>query len=206
MNVKNLLVVSAMSLFSIAITQPASAQIIQNGGFETGTFPPWTILSSMPTPVVSNVLPHSGTYDALLGDLAPPEDLGDSAIQSNLTAPLPAGAMLNFWWQGFTTDSITFDWQDAYITNSSGAILATVMHNCVTTAGYVNVTYSLAAFAGQQVHVEFLDHEDGFGDITNMRVDDVSIVPEPGVVSLALLGFGALAATGIVRRMRRSAA
>jgi len=93
------------------------------------------------------------------------------------------------------------------VADASGTILATVMHDRVTTAGYVNVTYSLAAFAGQQIRVEFLDHSDGFGDITNMRVDDVSVqgVPEPGVASLALLGFGALAATGIARRMRRSA-
>jgi PEP-CTERM motif len=39
-----------------------------------------------------------------------------------------------------------------------------------------------------------------------MYVDDVSVVPEPSVASLGLLGFGALAATAIVRRMRRSAA
>ena len=209
MNIKNVFVLAAMSLFSIAITQSASAvEFITNGGFETGTFAPWTILSSQPAPVVSNVTPHSGTYDAFLGDLAPPESTGDSSIYSNLTAVLLAGAMLSFWWQGFTTDTITFDWQDAYVTNAAGTILATVMHNCVTTAGYVNVTYSLAAFAGQQIRIEFLDHSDGFGDVTNMRVDDVSVqgVPEPGVASLALLGFGALAATRIARRMRRSAA
>jgi hypothetical protein len=209
MNIKNVLVLAAMSLFSIAITQSASAvEFITNGGFETGAFAPWTILSSQPAPVVSNVLPHSGTYDAELGDLAPPESNGDSSIYSNLTNPLPAGAMLSFYWYGFTTDSIFFDWQDAYITNASGGILATVMHNCLTTGGYLNVTFDLSAFAGQQVRVEFLDHEDGFGDVTYMRVDDVSVqgVPEPGVAWLGLLGFGALAAPGIARRIRRLAA
>jgi hypothetical protein len=207
MNIKNLLVVSAMSLFSIAITQPASAQIIQNGGFETGTFPPWAILESNNAPRISNTVSHSGTYSALLGNLpGEQEALGNSWIQSNLTSALPAGASLSFWWQGFTTDSITFDWQDAYITNAGGTILSTIMHLCTTTNGFQHVTFDLSAFAGQQVHVEFLDHQDGFGDVTNMYVDDVSIVPEPSVASLGLLGFGVLAATGIARRMRRSAA
>jgi hypothetical protein len=210
MNVKNLLLLSAMSLFSIAISQSASAtEFITNGGFETGAFPPWTILEANDMPRISNTVSHSGTYSALLGNLVGEgEPLGNSWIQSNLTAALPAGAMLSFWWQGATTDTITFDWQDAYITNAAGTILSTVMHTCTTTNGFQNVTFSLAAYAGQQVHAEFLVHQDGFGDVTSMYVDDVSIqgVPEPGVAWLGLLGFGVLAATGIVRRMRRAAA
>jgi hypothetical protein len=207
MNTKNLFFVSAMSLFSIAITQSASAQIIQNGGFETGDFSSWTILESNNAPRISNTVSHSGTYSALLGNVPPePEALGNSWIQSNLTSALPAGAMLSYWWQGLTSDTITFDWQDAYITNAGGTILSTVMHVCTTTDGFQHVTFDLSAYAGQQVHVEFLDHQDGFGDDTAMWVDDVSIVPEPGVASLGLLGFGVLAATGIARRMRRSAA
>ena len=39
MNIKNVFVLAAMSLFSIAITQSASAvEFITNGGFETGKF------------------------------------------------------------------------------------------------------------------------------------------------------------------------
>lgn len=207
MNKKNLLLLSAMSLFSIAPSASA-IEFITNGGFETGTFAPWTILSSMPAPFVTNVNPHSGTYDAFLGSPVGTETPGDSSIYSNLTAPLPAGAMLSYWWNGVTVDSIFFDWQDAYITNAAGTILATVSHTCINTGGYINVNYSLAAFAGQQIRVEFLVHGDNAGDWTNMNVDDVSVqgVPEPGVASLGLLGFGALAATGIARRMRRSAA
>jgi hypothetical protein len=209
MSIKKLLLLSAMSLFSIAIVQSAWAvEFITNGGFETGTFPPWVIRESNNAPTISNTVSHTGTYSALLGSLSPPEPTGNSWIQSNLTAPLPAGAMLSFWWQGATTDTITFDWQDAYVTNAAGTILTTVMHVCQNTNGFQNVTFSLAAYAGQQIHIEFLVHQDGFGDVTSMYVDDVSVqgVPEPGVASLGLLGFGALAATGIARRMRRSAA
>jgi hypothetical protein len=207
MNVKNLLVVSAMSLFSIAITQPASAQNVQNGGFETGSFPPWTILESNNAPRIRTDVVHSGTYSALLGNIPPEsEALGNSTIQSNLFN-LPANAMLSYWWNGFTIDSITFDWQDAYITSAGGTILFTAQHTCTTTNGFVNVNIPITGIAaGTPVHVEFLVHQDGFGDDTNMYVDDVAVVPEPSVASLGLLGFGVLAATGIARRMRRSAA
>jgi len=207
MNLKNLLVVSATSLFSIAITQFASAQNVQNGDFETGTFPPWTIPDNgnSPTPRISTTVFHSPTHSALLGSLiGETEPLGNSIIVSNLFN-LPANATLSYWWNGFTTDSITFDWQDAYITSSTGTILFTAQHTCLTTGAFINATMPITGIAaGTPVHVEFLVHQDGFGDVTNMYVDDVAVVPEPSVAVLGLLGFGALAATGIARRIRRS--
>ena len=91
-------------------------------------------------------------------------------------AAVPAGGgTLSYWYRPFTTDVITFDWQDVYITDLSNNVLATVMHVCQT-AGYTNMTFNMAAFAGQTVRVQFLVHQDGFGDVTNMYVDDVSIV------------------------------
>jgi len=206
---KNLLLVAVFSLLSIVCVQRAAAvEFIVNGGFETGSFNPWTIVSSQPAPFTDNVGPRTGSFSAFLGSPGGGETPGNSAIFSNLTAVLPANAMLSFWFNGTTTDSITFDWQDAYVTDAAGTILATIMHVCVTTPGYTNVTFNLNAFAGQQIRIEFLVHGDNAGDPTSMRVDDVSIqgVPEPSVASLGLLGFGALAATAVVRRMRRAAA
>jgi hypothetical protein len=209
MNMKKLLLLSAMSLFFFAITQSASAQIdaIVNGGFETGNFNGWTIDGNSNTPVVNTVNPHSGTYSAAAGLFGPfpsPEPTGDSSFFQLFT--VPTGGTLSFWHWDYTTDTITFDWQDAYIINSSGVILQTIFHQCNNTGTWLNTTVSLAAYIGQTVGVKFLVHQDGFGDDTGMYVDDVSVVPEPGVASLSLLGFGALAATGIVRRVRRSAA
>src|SRR5205807_2018839 len=83
-----------------------------------------------------------------------------------------------------TVDSITFDWQDAYVTNTSGAILATIMHVCQNTQAWTNLTFSMAAFAGQTVRIEFLAHGDNAGDPTDMFVDDVSLVA-PGACGTA---------------------
>jgi PEP-CTERM motif len=206
MNIKKLLLLSAMSLFFFAITQSASAQIIQNGGFETGNFNGWTIDGHNNDPLVNSVNPHTGTFSAAAGDFLPfpdpNEPTGDSSFFQLFT--VPTGGTLSFWHWDYTTDSISFDWQDAYIINSSGTILQTIFHQCNNTQSWLNTTVSLGAYVGQTVGIKFLVHQDGFGDDTGMYVDDVSVVPEPSVASLGLLGFGALAATAIVRRMRRS--
>lgn len=159
---------------TITVTPRLSNNLMTNSGFETGNFTGWTILSSTPAPVVNTTSPHSGTYAAFLGSLSSPEPLGNAAIYQTVTVD-PGGGTLSFWYKPFTTDNITFDWQDVYVTNTSGTILATIMHVCQTNANYVNVNYNMAAFAGQTVRIEFLVHQDGFGDVTNMYVDDVTL-------------------------------
>ncbi len=147
---------------------------IINGDFETGSFAPWTLLGNVPPPLVNNLSPHTGTYAAFLGTPGGGEPLGDASFYQQFTVPA-GGGTLSYWYKGFTTDDITFDWQDAYITNTSNTVLATIMHVCVTTGGYVNVTYNMAAFAGQTVRLQFLVHQDGFGDQTDMYIDDVTL-------------------------------
>ena len=156
-------------------TPACLANAVQNGGFETGTLAPWVVLGTNPPPVVSNALPHTGTYAALLGTVSGTEPNGDGSMYQTITVPA-GGGTLSYWWNGGTTDTITFDWQDAYITDTSGTILATIMHNCDTTPGWVNQTFSMTPYAGQTVRVEFLVHQDGFGDDTYMYVDDVTLL------------------------------
>src|SRR5438876_1769511 len=160
---------------------PCDSGIIQNGGFETGDFPPWVILDQNATPVVTTTQAHSGTYSGFVGD-APDgfcgspggEANGDSSFYQEFT--VPAGtSTLSFWHWDCTTDSITFDWQDAYITDTSGTILQTIFHQCNDTETWLNAQVDMSSYAGQTVRVEFLVHEDGFGDLTGMYVDDVSL-------------------------------
>lgn len=150
---------------------------LPNGDFETGSFAPWVIQATNPTPVVNTTAPHTGTYAAFLGNAVAPEPFGDCSFFQPITVPA-SGGTLSFWYKPYTTDGITFDWQDAYITNSTGtSILATIMHVCTGTSStpYQQKTYDLSAFAGQNVGVKFLVHQDGFGDVTDMYVDDITI-------------------------------
>src|SRR6266516_4015688 len=112
---------------------PCDSGVIINGGFETGSFgSEWVIDGTNNPPLVNTTNPHSGTFAAAAGDFGPfpaPEPSGDSSFYQQFTVPATGGT-LSFWHWDYTTDSITFDWQDAYITDSSGNILQTIFHQC----------------------------------------------------------------------------
>jgi hypothetical protein len=156
--------------------------LIQNEGFETGSFPPWVIDGTNNPPVVTNTEQHSGTFSAYAGGAPPgffcgtqpPEALGDSSFYQQFTVPA-GGGTLSFWHWDCTTDSITFDWQDSYITDSNGNILQTIFHQCLNGMTWINQQVDMTPYAGQTVRIKFLVHDDGFstGDITGMFVDDV---------------------------------
>ena len=163
--------------FTSTYTGP-NGNIIVNGGFETGGSAPWVVLSAQPAPVVSTTVAHTGSYSYALGSFGPGETPGDASVYQTITVPAEGGT-LSYWYKPTTVDNITFDWQDAYITNTSGTILTTLMHVCSNTNVWTQVTFNMAPYAGQTVRVEFLVHGDNAGDPTNMYVDDV-VLNGPG--------------------------
>jgi len=129
---------------------------------------------------------HSGTFSGFVGDapdgfcgVADVEPNGDSSFYQQFTVPA-GGGTLSFWHWDCTTDIIDFDWQDAYITDSNGIILQTIFHQCLDTEAWVNQTVDMTPYAGQSVRIEFLVHEDDFGDLTGMFVDDVQLLEPCG--------------------------
>jgi Kelch motif len=155
--------------------------LIHNGGFESGNFTSW-ITDGTSSPLVLNVLPHSGRFSALLGGNAAQvqfcgfgtEPPGDSSIYQEF-GPVPPNATLSFWHWDCTTDVIDFDWQDAYITDTSGNILLTIYHQASDAKCWVHQTVDLAPWVGQTIRVKFLVHQDDAGDLTSMFVDDVAV-------------------------------
>jgi hypothetical protein len=156
--------------------------LIQNEGFETGNFPPWAIDGFSNPPVVTTDNPHSGTFSVLAGRVSGPEPNGQSSFYQQF-GPVPANAILSFWHWDYTTDTITFDWQDAYITNTSGQILQTIFHQCENGQTWLNTTVDMTPYAGQTVRVKFLVHQNGAGDGTGMYVDDVVLATPCGAPS-----------------------
>ncbi|HMA36129.1 MAG TPA: choice-of-anchor J domain-containing protein, partial [Chloroflexia bacterium] len=155
-------------------TPTPGASVVSNGGFETGSFSPWVIASTLPSPAVTTAKAHTGTHSALLGTTSGSEPNGDGAFYQTVTVPA-SGGTLSFWYLPASADSISYDWQDAYVTDTSGNVLATVLHVCSNTQAWTNVNFSMAAYAGQTVRIKFLVHQDGYGDLTSMYVDDVSV-------------------------------
>ena len=160
--------------------------LIQNGGFETGDLTGWVIDGHTNDPVATNVEAHTGTFSALAGENPQAGDfceelseepLGDSSFYQEFT--VPAGtSTLSFWHWNCTFDSIAFDWQDAYITDTNGNILQTIFHQCLNGQIWILQTWDTTPYAGQTVRIKFLVHQDGFnppGDVTGMYVDDVQV-------------------------------
>ena len=161
---------------------PCDTGIIQNGGFETGSFPPRAIDGHNNDPVVTTEQAHSGTHSARAGDVSGSEPFGDSSFYQQFTVPA-AQSILSFYHWDYTTDSITFDWQDAYITDTNGTILQTIFHQCENGQTWINQQVDMTPFAGQTVRIKFLVHQDGFGDDTAMYVDDVVLYQPCGTQS-----------------------
>jgi kumamolisin len=104
------------------------------------------------------------------------EPNGNSSIYQTITIPSTAtSATLTFWYWPSTTDTITYDWQEAQVQNSSGALLAQIMRVCSNAHAWTQVTYNLIAYRGQTIRIYFNTRQDGYGDLTYMYLDDVTV-------------------------------
>jgi hypothetical protein len=159
---------------TLTVTAP-STQLIQNGGFETGTLASWTT-GGVVAPAISTLQKHSGTYSVLDGASSGSEPNGDDSLYQTITIPSTATkATLTFWYWPSTTDTITYDWQEAQVQNTAGTTLAQIMKVCSNAHAWTQVTYDLTSYKGQTIRIYFNDHQDGFGDLTYMYLDDISV-------------------------------
>jgi pro-kumamolisin-like protein len=159
---------SATVSLTIRLTGAGS---ITNGGFETGTFSGWTTSGASESVVAS---PHSGTYAARLGSTAVTN--GDSNMQQTITVP-SGGGTLTFWYKSVCTDTVTYDWGLMQIKTTGGTVLATPLNKtCDNTGAWVQVNYSLASLASQQIVLYFANRDDNYpGDPTYTLFDDISV-------------------------------
>jgi hypothetical protein len=157
---------------------PVAQQLVANPGFESGTLSSWTSLGVAPAPGVSNAGAHSGGYSARLGTVGTSgaEPSGDSSVVQSVSIPSTATkATLSFWYWGATTDSITYDWQEAQVRSSSGVKLAQVLRTASNAQAWTQVNFDATPYKGQTVQLWFNVHQDGYGDLTYMFVDDISL-------------------------------
>src|SRR5207253_8694805 len=126
------------------------------------------------SPTVAGGQPHSGSFAAQLGASSGGEPNGDGSLTQTITVPT-GGSTLSFWYWPSTTDSITWDWQEAQIRNTSGTTLAQVFKVCSNAHAWTQVTFDLTPYAGTSVVLWFNAHGDGYGDLTYMYLDDVTV-------------------------------
>lgn len=146
--------------------------VIVNPGFETGTTP-WVISGS--TVRSTGTFPHSGVAYMILGV----NNSSTSTLYQTVT--VPSGGNLNFWLNITTSEApgTIFDRLFIEVRNTSGTLLATLATFSNTNSGTAGVyvlrgPYSLSAFAGQTVRIQFRATND-ITLPTSFRVDDVAV-------------------------------
>jgi hypothetical protein len=153
---------------------------LANSGFESGGLGAWQT-STLQVPGGNAVTPpqvvsaqhHTGSYSLLLGGTGPTEPRGDACAYQNFST---TGGTYSAYYRPFSTDSVSYDWQEAYLrangTSGCAASGTKLFKLASRTQAWTQVTRALPA-GNYQAY--FNVHGDGYGDLTYMYVDDLSI-------------------------------
>jgi hypothetical protein len=185
-SLKFLFVLIAVAALSVAY--PAKADLITNGGFETGDFTGWTVSGARTvTGPLFGTSPHSGNYQAsfltsgsltqTLATMAGQSYTIDFFLAKTLVAPAPGLTSFALQWDGATIFSLTsHPFQFGY---------TEYMFNVTASTSSTNLSFIFGTDAS-----------------TAWFLDDVSVnavgVPDGG--STVMLLGAALGALGMVRR------
>lgn len=157
--------------------QPAACvELIQNGGFESGSGIGWQEFSLQEYELISRYNPRAGEWGAFLGGV---NDADDRLSQ---TVALPAGANLALtgWWS-VATDEQPYQRYDtltiSLLRPSDGSTLATlvVLDNTAEENVWEELTFDLAPYAGQSVTISMAARTDD-GNISDFYLDDISLL------------------------------
>ncbi|MDH6580379.1 putative Ig domain-containing protein [Kitasatospora sp. MAP5-34] len=146
------------------------AQLLGNGGFETGSAAPWTATSGVINSDTTSEPAHSGSYDAWL-------DGYGSAHTDTLSqaVTIPAGCKASFtYWLHIDTAKTGTTASDKLTVTANGTTLKT-FSNVNANSGYALQTVDLSAYAGQTVTLKFTGVENSSSAQTSFVIDDTAL-------------------------------
>ena len=156
-------------------TATPGSELIVNGGLE-GSLSPWIMSGSGAFYTNNGNYPHGGTGYIYFGVN---NNVSGQTYQT-VTIPTTATGDLTFWFNCSSSEGITtaYDFLYVEVRNTSGTLLqtiATYSNKDKTTAGnYSQKSFSLAAYKGQTIRLQFRCTTD-FSLSTTFRIDDVSL-------------------------------
>ena len=182
-------ILALVSLLGLGITQSARANLITNGGFETGDFSGWTVFGTDNDVVGAEpfTLPHSGKFQALFG-------FADNSITQNVTTTPGSSYVITFWLapdvrQG-GLPSVSVNWGGSTIFSDS----------LISPFGYTEYTFTANALSpATQLQFQFSSI---FGNL--FYLDDISVTPAgvpDGGATVSLLGYALLGLAALRRKL-----
>ncbi len=156
-------------------TATPPTQLIVNGVLE-GSISPWVLSGSGAFYTNNGNYPHGGTGYIYFGV----NNNVSAQTYQTVTIPSAAAGNLTFWFNCSSSEDTTYAYDFLYIEvrNTSGTLLqtlATYSNRDKTTPGnYSQKSFSLAAYRGQTVRLQFRCTTD-YSLSTTFRVDDVSL-------------------------------
>jgi hypothetical protein len=183
-------------LFVLALSAHCgAAELVTNGGFETGSFSNWTVTPAAQGSVlvIDTSTPHAGAYDAAFGATRSQDD---SISQTLATVP-GQSYTFSFWLAhptGRSTNDFSASWNGNPVLSLTNSLLFP----------YTQYSFTETAGAGATI-ISF----SGLENPAYFYLDDVSVqgpqsVPEP--ISLFLFGAGLMGMTVIGRKTRKQEA
>jgi PEP-CTERM motif len=186
---------AAGAALAFGATQASAAELVQNGGFQTGTFVGWTQSNNVGFTGVSSTAGNASTFGAFLG---PVGSIGTLTQMLNTVAG--------------QTYTISFDLRNLQSspTNFFQVLFGGVQIYAQGAGGFPSAYTTFSGFTGTstgaQTALVFNFRQDpSFYYLDNVSVQGLAAVPEPATWMMLLLGFGLVGSVMRSRRRRVSA-
>jgi hypothetical protein len=170
-----------LALFvTAALSTPSRADVVINGGFETGNFTGWT--GGLPNDIVFSGIPnsayvHTGNFGVGFGSSGLPL----STLSQTLTTVASTTYDVSFWLNssGLTPNEVSLAWGGTTIFDQTN----------ISANGWKQYSFIETASSNSTLLAFGLRQDEGYSGL-----DDVSVaaVPEPSTWAMMLLGFVAI--------------